>query len=186
MNGGSPQRGNIQRYLAEPRRQAGSMLLELTIALSVLTVGVLGFLLAFQKNFTAARDLASRDLVSAAFSNAVEQLANADFSTLYSTYQYTNIAPATGTGSPGSNVTTAGSLVDFYGYPARVLVSFDVNETALPAEYGPVGDLDGDGALTSTDCSTTYEILPTHLSLTYQTSNGVLTKHMYIVLGSRS
>ncbi len=185
MTGGFLQQGNIHGSPAYPRR-AGSMLLELIIALSVLTVGVLGFLLAFQKNFTATRDLANRDLVSAAFSNAVEQLANADFSTLYSTYQNATIAPATGTGSPGYNVATAGGLVDFYGNPARVLVSFDVNETALPAEYGPVADLDGDGALTSADCSATYEILPTHLALTYQTSNGLVTRHMYIVLGNRS
>jgi hypothetical protein len=130
--------------------------------------------------------MASRDLASAAFSNTVEQIVTADFATLYDTYQNTSIAPTTGSGTPSSNVTTIGRLLDPSGTPARVFVNFDVNEMALPAEYGPLLDLDGDGVLSNTDCSGYYELLPAHLTLTYQTSSGPVTRHLFIVLGSRS
>lgn len=167
------------------REQAGALLVELIIALTLLTVGLLGFLFATQANFNATRDISTRDRVWSAYSNAVETLNNSDFSTLYDTYDKTFLAPPTGITVTGKT-TEAGELLGADGNPARVFVSFDVNETALPAEYGPVGDLDGDGALNTPDVSATYRLLPTRLTITYQTARGLETRQIFIVLGSRN
>jgi Tfp pilus assembly protein PilV len=168
-------------------RVVGALLVELVIAIAVLVVGLLGFLYATQANFSATRDMATRDLVSTAFANAVEALSSADFSTLYVTYNNTYLVPPVDytEGPSGETQTEIGELKDSAGNPARVQVNFDVNETALPSEYGPVADIDGDGALNTTDCSATYEILPTRLTLTFQTPTGTETRTLHLVLGTR-
>lgn len=165
-------------------RLEGSQLLELMLALTVLVVGSMGFLFATQANFKASRDVSTYDLVSSAFSTAMETLEDADFSTLYATFNNTFIDPPTvpyTTSGP-----SVGELLDAGGSPARVFVSFDVNETSLPASYGPVIDLDGDGALTTTDISSEYDLLPTRLTLTYRTVGGMTSQSVFLILGSRT
>jgi hypothetical protein len=165
------------------RREEGSLLVELTMAIAILTIGVLGFLYATQANFRATRDLGNRDLVSAAFANAVEQLKDADFTTLHATYSGGYLDPPAAFGTQTSGTVAVGELVDANGDPARVLVTFDVDETSLPPEYGPIGDLDGDGVLATADCSATYRLLPERLTLTFRTSSGLETRQLFVVLG---
>jgi len=150
-------------------RLEGWLLIEAMIALTVLTVGVLGFLFSFHANFRATRELGNRDLAQVAMESAAENLKAADFGTLYDNYK--------GATFP------APDLIQPDGNPAKVTVSFDVNETALPGEYGPLEDIDGDGVLNTVDASTTYILLPTRLTLTYLMSYGPETKTMYLVLG---
>src|SRR2546426_11236845 len=107
----------------EGSRRKGAMLLELMIAMTVLALGLLGFIYSFQKNFSLSRDMTERDLAVAALANAVEQLVNSDFAKLYASYNNTQITPASKIGSPGSDTVTIGSLVDGSGNPARVLVN---------------------------------------------------------------
>jgi Tfp pilus assembly protein PilV len=156
--------------LAEMRqgREGGWLLVEAMVALTVLTVGILGFLFSFQANFRATRELGSRDLAEVALQGAVETLHAANFTTLYTTYNGVKL-PATGLVAPD-------------GTPATVLVQFDVNETTLPLEYGPVQDIDGDGVKTTTNASASYVLLPTRLTLNYQMSYGPETKTLYLVL----
>ena len=151
------------------KRQDGWLLIEVMIALMVLSLGVLGFMSAFQSNFRASREIGNRDLMETALESAAERLRAANFGTLYATYQNTTF-PAPGLTGPDGN-------------PAVVQVQFDVNETTLPLEYGPVLDIDGDGAKTNTNASTSYVILPTRLTLSYQMGNGVDTKVLYLLLG---
>ena len=77
------------------------------------------------------------------------------------------------------------SLRDAAGSPARVAVQFFLNETDLPAEFGPILDLDGDGALDTVDCSDTYQLLPARLTLTYDTPRGPVTRQKFVILGRR-
>jgi len=149
-------------------RAGGWLLIEAMIALTVLTVGILGFMFAFQSNFKASRELGVRDQVQVALDSAADVIHSTAFSSIYSTYQGVTLQ------APG--------LVDSSGAPAVVTVHFDVNETTLPAEYGPVQDIDGDGAKTSTNASTSYVILPTRLNLTYQMSYGMETRTQYLLL----
>ena len=70
------------------------------------------------------------------------------------------------------------------GSPAAVDVSFDVNETALPPEYGPLADLDGDGVNMTRDVSGTYVLLPARLTLDYAMSYGLERKVLFLVLAN--
>ena len=165
-------------------RQWGSQLLELMLALTVLSVGAMGFLFATQANFKASRDVSSHDRVTGAFVNALETFRDNDFTTLYATFNNSFIDPPPTTFSVSG--LEIGELVDGAGNPARVFASFHVDETTLPAEYGPVIDLDGDGALTTIDVSATYQLLPTQLTITFQTSSGLESRSLFILLGSRT
>ena len=155
----------------EPRaasRESGWLLLEAMIALTVLTVGVLGFLFSFQANYRATQEMGCRDLAQVAMESAVETLRGENFTTLYANYQGA-VFPAPGLTAPD-------------GTAAVVRVRFDVNETTLPAQYGPVLDIDGDGAKTTLDASTKYVLLPTCLTLSYQMSYGPEVKRLFVVL----
>lgn len=165
-------------------REAGHLLLEMMIALTILSVGVMGFLFASQANLKASRDISTNDLVAANFANAVETLESADFLSLFSTYNNTTIPNSTNQLAAGD--TTIGELVDETGSPAQVYVSFDVDETTLPAAYGPVADLDGDGAMNTADITAagTYYLLPARLTLTYVTASGVETRQMYVLFSA--
>ncbi len=151
-------------------RQRGSLLVEASITLLLLTVGILQFMGSFQSNFRATRDIGVQDQGYAALDRVVEVLRNATFNTLYNTYNNAHLE-APGLVAPGGSGT------------AYVLVQFDVNETTLSSLYGPVADLNGDGLKTNTNVSTTYQLLPTHLTLSYQMSYGTETKQLYLVLG---
>ena len=149
-------------------REFGWMLVEVMIALTVLTVGVLGFLFSFQANFRATREMGSRDQAQVALESALETLQAANFSTLYATYQNTTL-PAPGLTAPD-------------GTPAVVRIQFDVNEPALPAQYGPVADIDGDGAKTTVNASTSYVLLPTRVTLDFEMSYGPESKTLFVVI----
>lgn len=149
-------------------RESGWLLIEAMIALTVLTVGVLGFLFSFQANFRATREMGNRDQAQAALETAVETLQSGNFSTLYDNFNNVQL-PAPG-------------LLAVDGNPATVRVQFDVNEPTLPAQYGPVADIDGDGAMTNPDCSNSYVILPARLTLTYQMSYGPETKTLFVII----
>jgi hypothetical protein len=107
-----------------------------------------------------------------ALDSAVETLRAASFQTLYGTYQNFSF-PAPG-------------LVDSTNSPAVVQLQFFVNETTLPVEFGPVLDIDGDGAKTTVSASASYVLLPARLTLTYQMSYGPETKTLFLVLGAQS
>ncbi len=159
---------NLRRTIRE--REEGILLLELIMAITILTMGILGFLTAFHASLKAGQELGTRDQAQASFESVVETLNAADFSTLYSTYEAATF-PVNG-------------LVDSYGSPAVIRVDFHVNETTMPSEFGPIGDIDGDGAMGTVDASTSYVILPTRLTLTYEMTHGTETKEMFLVLGS--
>jgi len=144
------------------------LLLDALMGLTVLTVGVLSYLFALQTSFRSTRDIGVEDQVGAALENAVETVKSAGFSTLYATHQGAKL-PATDVIAPD-------------GSAATVQVQFDVNETTLAAEYGPVADIDGDGAKATIDASGSYVLLPTRLTLDYQMSYGAERKVIYLVL----
>jgi hypothetical protein len=152
----------------ETSREGGWMLVEVMIAVTVLSVGVLGFMFSFQSNFKATRDIVTRDRAQAALMSAAEILRAANFSTLYAMYE--------------GAAYTAGGLTSPDGGQAAVRVHFDVNETAMPAEYGPIHDIDGDGAMVTANASTSYVLLPTRLTLSYQAAYGPETRTLYMVL----
>jgi len=164
-----PNRGGSRiPFRARFGRRSGALLLDALMGLTVLTVGVLSYLFALQTSFRSTRDIGVEDQVGAALENAVETVKSAGFSTLYATHQGAKL-PATDVIAPD-------------GSAATVQVQFDVNETTLAAEYGPVADIDGDGAKATIDASGSYVLLPTRLTLDYQMSYGAERKVIYLVL----
>jgi hypothetical protein len=159
-----------ERRIVKPTndRRAGALLVDAVIGLAVLTVGILGFLFSFQVSFRATRDVGVKDQVAAAMENAVETLKAADFSTLYATYQGANL-PALDVLAPD-------------GSPATVQVDFHVNETALPPEYGPLPDIDGDISQDTVNASGHYVLLPTRLTVDYSMSYGAEREVLFLVL----
>ena len=153
---------------ANPSRQQGAMIVEAMIALSVFSVGVLGLFSSVQKVFLSAADDRTRDQAAAGLQDVADTLRNADFSKIYGSYNNAKL-PAYGLTSQGG--------------AATVLVQCDVNELSLPAEYGPVQDLDGDGLKKSSDVSASYVLLPVRLTLTYQTNYGTRTDVRYLLIG---
>src|SRR5262245_29078561 len=136
----------------------GFLLLDAVLTIAVLSVGLLAILFMFQANFRASRDVGAEDLASAALENAVETLETADFRTLYAAFQGVRL-PVPDLEAPG-------------GGPASVFVQFNVNELALPFEYGPVEDIDGDGVMTNPNAAANYVLLPARLTLSHAMSYG--------------
>ncbi len=151
------------------RRGGGWMLVELMIAIAVLAIGILGFLFSFQANFRTTRELGMYDEAQVAMESVLDTLRADDFPTLYARYQ--------------NSTFPVNALTDPAGGPARVQVTFFVNETALPAEFGSVLDMDGDGKRATANASANYLLLPTRLSISYTMSYGVETKTVDCVLG---
>lgn len=135
------------------RRDSGSMLLEAIVAISVITIGLLGFFTAFLSNTRASGELREEDEVRVAVENLVETLRAEDFSNLYTNYQYRWLQVPT--------------LHWYGGGPAWAYVMFYVDENSIPTAFGPLPDIDGNPSSYSSDCSTTYKLLPTRILLYY-------------------
>lgn len=152
-------------------RRQGFLLLEVMLTIAILTIGILGVLIVFQANFRASSDVGAQDIASTALENAVETLETADFNSLYAAFQGVRL-PVT-------------DLVAPNGGPASVFIQFDVNETSLPPEYGPVADIDGDGVMSNPNAAASYVLLPARLTLDYVMSYGQESEVMYLLLASR-
>jgi len=77
---------------------------------------------------------------------------------------------------------TYGGATYSYSYPSYAWAIFYVNELALPSQFGPIMDIDGNGGLNNVNCSTSYKILPVRLFLMYTAGNFTDTRDMYLVL----
>jgi hypothetical protein len=139
------------------------------MAIAILTIGVLGFLFSFQGNFRATHELGKDDRAQVAVESVIEVLRSADFTTLFAAYNGKSF-PVDDLPGPS-------------GVPASVQVQFFVDETAIPLEFGPIPDLDGDGARSNTDTSSNSILLPVQLTLSYEMSYGTETKNYSITLG---
>ena len=142
--------------------------MEILIAMTVFSVGALSYFSTFHSLIRLGEDSAKRDSIHECLHNAASRLRNSDFATLYANYE-------------GQSMDATG-LEAADGTTAQVMIDFDVDETNLSSEYGFNLDIDGDGALTTTDASTTCIIMPVHLSLTYKTDYGTDTAELFLVL----
>ena len=178
---------------ATSSRDSGGLLVQLAVALTVFTVGLLGTVAATYVNSRATRETLTNDLVSNAFTNAIEQMEASNFEDLYQDFQgrRLNLSGDVVAGDPsvgGVVVERYGEqqladLIDGDGHTAQVEVTFFVDETNLPEEFGPTTDLDGDGKASNNDTAGLYKALPTRLSVTFDLFGEDVTKEMYVVLG---
>ncbi len=157
---------DVRRCERDPR--AGMLLVDIVIAATIFTIGVLGLVGSFTANTRASRGLVQVDDGRFAMQNAVEFLRSAPFSDIYQNYEGASLSIASFKGADG--------------LPADVDITCYVDETALPAEFGPVLDLDGDGALLTTDVSTSYQLLPVRLTLGYESEEGKVTRELFVLI----
>lgn len=152
------------------RRETGSLLLEVMIAISVLAVGILGFLSAFMANARASDEVREKDQARVQLENVIERLRHEDFDTLYANYNYMWVEV------PG--------LEWYGGTTAMCYVSFYTDETYVPYIFGPITDIDGDPSTVNYDCSTSYEVLPARLILYWWSREGYYKYlHTYLLIG---
>ncbi len=149
-------------------RRSGSLLIEVAIALTIFTIGIMGFFSTFRSMAQIGEDMGSLDRVQVALKNAASQMRNADFATLYTNFNGRAIKVL--------------DLQDPKGGSAAVQVTCYIDEITLPQEFGPVLDLDGDGAMKTNDCSGTYKLLPVRLRLEYATSYGQDAREVYMII----
>ena len=153
-------------------RESGSLLLEMLIALTLLTVGLLGYLSSFASCFSLSEDVSEYEKARIALENVSETLRTSDFESVYANYNWALLdVPGLESGYyVGSNVN------------AFVIVICYTNETFLPAEFGPLLDINGTGGLQTVDCSTTYKLLPVRLFLMFTVGNTPRFLDWYMVL----
>jgi hypothetical protein len=149
-------------------RRAGYTVLEMAVALTFLTVGILAFFTAFYSSLRAGQDTGDVDRARVALENASELIRTTPFDTAYAVHHGSRI-PVPGLTGPN-------------GLTAEIAVDCFVNETAIPAEFGPVLDIDGSGGLDNPNCSLTYKILPVRLSLAYTNVHGTRTRQVFLLL----
>lgn len=153
-------------------RRSGYLLIELVISLTILSIGLLGYYFVFYSNFRGAERMQDLDKVRVSLENAAELVKGYPFREAYAKFHGSSIE-APDLAGPDGEVTS-------------VRVTCYVNETAIPPEFGPIQDLDGDGVLETADCSTTYKLLPVRLSLAFMNSaDDVEKRELFIVLGEQ-
>jgi hypothetical protein len=113
-----------------------------------------------------------QDEVRVAVENVVEMLRGSEFKSVYQNFQGSFLEVPTLEGVKGGSATAE--------------VRFHINEVTLPMEFGPVLDIDGMPGLNTTDCSSSYRILPLELTLRYRASYGPEEKTLYILLGDNA
>lgn len=153
-------------------REEGALLLEVVVAMSLLLVGILGLMTTFASNYSATKGVIEKDEARAALENITEILRGSDFASLYGDYDGATLEVPYLQGAGGN--------------PARVTVRCHVNERALPAQFGPVLDIDGSGGLDNPDCRAAYELLPVQLTLSYSTKYGAVTRDLFLIFRARS
>ena len=152
-------------------RQSGSLMTEVLLATTILSLGILSFMGAFLSNNRAVDTVNELDEVYMALNNVAETLKGQDFSQLYNQYY--------GTTFPVPNLTGPN------GNQAYVEPIFYTSETALPPEFGPLQDLDAAPSNLSADTSTSYRMLPVELRLNYTGVGGEARTHkIFLVFGS--
>src|SRR5206468_59305 len=122
--------------------ELGSFLVEAMMTLTLLTVGILGVVSSLRSNYRASQDIGNQDQAFFALETVIATLRSTPFPFVCSTYQNQTLP-----------------VPSYYGKTPQTLnvqVHFDTNETALPAAYGPVTDLDGDAVLMTTNVTSSY------------------------------
>jgi type II secretory pathway pseudopilin PulG len=149
--------------------QSGSLMIELLVGISILTVGVLGFMASYFSSYRAIATVDELDQVHVAFENLAETLAGQVVGDVYANFEGTTWE--------------IGNLNDPDGNPATVLVTCHVDENTIPDEFGGLADIDGNPGSHTSDASGSYKILPVQLSVTFASSVGDQTRDFFVLLG---
>ena len=143
-------------------RSAGFTLVEVVVAVTVVSMSVLGLGAVFIASQRAHEVAVEEAVVSHALRRAVSEVRGKEFAeigTLYEDYGFT-VPEVEGSGS-----------ITMYFDETR-----DVPQLGLPR------DLDGDGLAKSTDVSASYVLIPIRVTVNWSSTDGQRTQSLYTYL----
>ena len=175
------------------RKRAGFTLVEVMVALVLLSVAMVGFSQSIVSSMVAANT--DRDVRKAteASRGAMERLAGADFSELFALYNGNPGDDPDGAGSaPGQAFDVTGLTVlddDDDGQVGQVLMPFvevagiwQLREDLNLPELGLPRDLSGDGIIDSLDHSTDYVLLPARIRIEWKAAGAPAQVEFHTIL----
>ena len=160
----------MKRNHSRARQEAGYLLVEVAVALSLLTVGILAFMNSYVTNYRAFSTVSELDEVHMAFEMVAETLVDELLQDVYNNFDGANIAVP--------NLEAPG------GGAAQVEIDCFIDENSIPAEFGGVVDIYGNPGTPVAGPLANLKILPVRLRVTYATYYGPQTRALYVVLGS--
>ncbi len=160
----------MKRNHSRARQEAGYLLVEVAVALSLLTVGILAFMNSYVTNYRAFSTVSELDEVHMAFEMVAETLVDESPQDVYNNFDGANIAVP--------NLEAPG------GGAAQVEIDCFIDENSIPAEFGGVVDIYGNPSTLVAGPLANLKILPVRLRVTYATYTGPQTRALYVVLGS--
>ena len=160
----------MKRNHSRARQEAGYLLVEVAVALSLLTVGILAFMNSYITNYRAFSTVSELDEVHMAFEMVAETLVDESPQDVYNNFDGANIAVP--------NLEAPG------GGEAQLEIDCFIDENSIPAEFGGVVDIYGNPGTPVAGPLANLKILPVRLRVTYATYYGPQTRALYVVLGS--
>lgn len=185
------------RFVCSPRRSArGLSLLELLIASSLLTIGLIGTLGSITQASQSARTSNERDTAMRAAADKLDEILCSDFSKLAANYDSSPANDPSGAGTaPGATFTVTGLplpkvqgttahgivLLPNLNYGSTIQIREDINIPSL----GMPRDLNGDTLIDSADHSSDYKLLPVLVEVQWQAANGVASLKLAAIVSAK-
>ena len=158
--------------------ESGWTLLEVTISMMILSIGVLSFLMALTSSMRLAAASHENDVAANAARQMIERMRAATFSNVFALYNSDPDDDPGGAGSaPGPNFSVvgltplAGDVDGMAGEIIFPMVGSELREDVVQTEFGLSADLDmdGDGTRGDTDNhAADYIVLPVTIRLEWQ------------------
>ena len=149
---------------ARSSRSGGFTLLEVMVAISVLTIAFLGFGSFFVVNSNTFDRIREEAMVTYAMRQMAEMIRGAPFARIWTAYEdYSFTVP---------EINASGKVTCFTNEKDE---SVDAKRLGLPR------DLNGDGAATSTDVSASYVLLPLKIEVTWTGNMGAQSRALYLL-----
>ena len=174
------------------RSRRGFSLLELMMAISVMTVGLLGFTQALITALRAQALAREQSVATDAARRQIEILRSGNFATVFSRFNASALDDPAGAASPGANFTVTGLNArsdDADGMPGEILFPVDVTqpetlrEDIADARLGTPLDLDLDGVVDNADHGADFQILPVVVVVRWRSAAGGGQVQLETILG---
>ncbi len=159
------------------RHEKGFTLVEIVVALGILVVAIIGLVSVIAH--TTRHNAVNRENQTAmrAAEKKIEEMVNSSFATVFTTFSATGAATFD---VPPLLAPTSGTKVGTIRFPGAGGALLELGSGAFMGMAADL-DLDGNGAVTSGDVSTTYQILPLEIEMTWKGIHGERTlryRHM--------
>ena len=183
---------HVQKQAAQPDRESGWTLLEITISLTVLTIGIISFLMSLTSSMRLGAAGHERDMAMNAARQVIEEMREQTFEEVFALYNHdVNDDPAGVGTAPGPHFDVTGLnplSSDADGHVGEI--EFPVSggslvEDITDAQLGMPMDLNGDAGVDSNDHYGDYIILPVTVRIHWEGVGGDWLVEMRSLLTER-